>query len=235
LDNLEREIKIVSTQKQNQGKPPEEIRNIAKDNLERREILGSLTFCIDDKEKEFASNLLNKYLSESSLESTSEKDTLRQLVDVEVLMERIKKFLNTEYAKANPAIPTNMVEQLTTLNEQITDLKEKLGLTKKEDQKTVLDEWNRLKAKALAYYKESAGCNVVKCPECKKLFMILKNMKDCTAEKIPWFKKTLLYNKKLFELYEQGRVTKEEMALILGVSNEYITLIYENTYKNDKI
>ena len=235
MDNLEREIKIVSTQKQNQGKPPEEIRNIAKDNLERREILGSLTFCIDDKEKEFASNLLNKYLSESSLESTSEKDTLRQLVDVEVLMERIKKFLNTEYAKANPAIPTNMVEQLTTLNEQITDLKEKLGLTKKEDQKTVLDEWNRLKAKALAYYKESAGCNVVKCPECKKLFMILKNMKDCTAEKIPWFKKTLLYNKKLFELYEQGRVTKEEMALILGVSNEYITLIYENTYKNDKI
>jgi len=69
MDNLEREIKIVSTQKQNQGKPPEEIRNIAKDNLERREILGSLTFCIDDKEKEFASNLLNKYLSESSLES----------------------------------------------------------------------------------------------------------------------------------------------------------------------
>ena len=64
--------------------------------------------------------------------------------------------------------------------------------------------------------------------------MILKDMKSCVETKLPWFKKTLLYNKKLFELYDQRRVTLEEMAIIFGVSQDYIVYIYEGTYLNDK-
>lgn len=234
MDNLEREIKIISAQKQNQGKSEKELTSIAKENLERREILNSLAFCIDDKEKDFASTLLNKYLSESSLISTAEKDTLRQLVDCEILIGRIKEYLNTEYKKANPTIPIQLVQQLTELNKQIIELKEILGLSKREEQKNVLEEWNQLKEKALNYYKENAGCNVVKCPECKKTFMLLKDIRNYTAENIPMFKKTMLYNRKLFELYELGRITKEEISVILGVSPDYIDFIYENEYKNDK-
>jgi hypothetical protein len=234
MENLEKRIKEIKGRKQNQGKSEEEILALAKESLEKEEILGSLTFCRDDEEKAFASNLLKKYLAESSLESTAEKDTLRQLIDIEVLIERVKSYLNTEYAKANPAIPVQMVEQLTYLNKQIIELKEILGLAQKEDQKTILDEWNKLKNKALAYYKEHAGCNVVKCPECKKLFMILKDMRGCTTEKLSWFKKTVLYNKPLFKLYDDKIITKEKLAEILGTSMDYVDLIYENTYKNDR-
>ncbi len=230
---LEKEINRLRNLRQNKDISEEEIEQLAKANIERQEILSSLTFCIDEVEKKFAQNLLEKYLSESSLESTAERDTLRQLIDVEVLIERIKKFLKTEYAKSNPAIPTQMLDQLTNLNNQLLELKEKLGLTKKEENKNILEEWNKLKNKALAYYKENSGCNVIKCPECKKLFMILKDVRQYTAQKIPFFKRTMLYNKKLFELYEQNRVTIEEMAVILGVSNDYITYIFDNIYKND--
>ena len=231
LDKLKNQLRNL---KQNRNLSDEEIEAKAKEKLEKNEILSHLTFCIDNEERKFASHLLEKYLEESSLESTSEKDTLRQLIDVEVLMERIKKFLNTEYIKANPVIPTQMLDQLTTLNKQVIDLKDNLGLSKKDEQKNILDKWDNLKSKALAYYKENAGCNIAKCPECQKLFYILKDMRNHKTEKIPFFKKTLLYNKKLYELYEQNKITKEEMIVILGVSGDYVDYIFETVYKNDK-
>jgi len=234
MNSLNKEIKRIRNLKQNQGKSEEELTSLAKALLEKQEIIGSLTFCIDDGERKFASHLLSKYLEESSLESTSEKDTLRQLIDVEVLLERIKKYLNTEYDKANPAIPTQMLDQLTTLNKQMIDLKDNLGLSRKDEQQDFLNKWDELKAKALAYYKENAGCNIVKCPECQNLFPILKDIRNHITVKTPFFKKTLLYKRKLYELHEQGKITKEEMTIILGVSGDYIDYIFKTVYKNDK-
>ena len=233
MDNLEKEIKRLRNLKQNQEKSEEELILLAKDKLEKQDILSSLTFCLED-EKEYARNLLEKYLSESSLESASEKDTLKHLIDLEILLERIKTYLNTEYGKANPAIPIAFIQQVTELTNQITELKVKLGLSQKEEQKNVLEEWNKLKAKALAYYKENAGCNVIKCPECKKLFMILKDVRGYTSEKIKFFRRTLLYNKEMFSWLDKKIVTKEQLAEAFGVSVDYINLIYENIYKNDK-
>jgi len=233
MDNFEKTKNMLRGQKQNKGKSEEELDLLTKEKIEKDEILGSLTGCLPEEIK-FASDLLQNYLAESSLSSYAEKDTLKQLVYLEVILERVKVYINKETEKANPVPPIQMLEQLQYLNKQIIEIKNELGLTQKEDQKTVLDEWNKLKAKALNYYKESAGCNVVKCPECKKLFMLLKDVRNYTPEKITFFKKTMLYNKKLFEIYELGRITKEEMATILGVSNEYIELIYNQTYLNDK-
>ena len=233
MDNFEKTKNMLRGQKQNKGKSEEELDLLTKEKIEKDEILGSLTGCLPEEIK-FASDLLQNYLAESSLSSYAEKDTLKQLVYLEVILERVKVYINKETEKANPVPPIQMLEQLQYLNKQIIEIKNELGLTQKEDQKTVLDEWNKLKTKALNYYKESAGCNVVKCPECKKTFMLLKDLKNYTAANIPMFKKTLLYNRKLFELYGQGRVTKEEISVILGVSPDYIDFIYENEYKNDK-
>jgi uncharacterized C2H2 Zn-finger protein len=234
MDNLEREIKKIKNLKQNQGKSEEELTSLAKDNLEKQEIISSLKFCSTDKEREFALDLLGKYLTSKSFENPAERDTLRNLIDFEVILDRVKDYINTETSKANPVPPVQMIDQLQKFSEHIESLKDKLSLTQKEAQKNVLEEWDKLKAKALAHYKESAGCNVVRCPECKKLFMILKDIKGHTTEKITFFKRTLLYNKALFELYDKKIIDTAKMAEILGVSEEYIALIYENTYKNDK-
>ena len=234
MKDLEKIKKKLKNLPQYREMPEEELNKIAQEKSEKDNLLSSLTFCLP-QEKEYATKLLEGYLNESSFENFSERDTLSQLIGLEILAERIKNYLATEYGKANPGIPVQMVQQLNDLNTQILNLKEKLGLIRKDkESNNTLDEWNKLKAKALNYYKESQGCNVVKCPYCQKLFMLLKNIKDYTAEKIPWFRKTLLYNHKLFELYEQNRITKEEMCVIFGVSQDYIDLIFENEYKNNK-
>lgn len=234
LEAIEKEAKRLSHLTQFSNKPKEELLSLAKESLEKKEILSSLTGCLSN-ELDWAKGLLENYLTESSLSSYAEKDTLRQLIYLEVILERVKTYINKETEKANPVPPIQMLEQLQYLNKQIIEIKTELGLTQKEDQKTVLDEWNKLKNKALNYYKENAGCNVVKCPECKKLFMILKDMKSCVETKLPWFKKTLLYNRKLFELYDQKRLSLEEMAAIFGVSVDYITYIYETEFKNENV
>jgi superfamily II DNA helicase RecQ len=211
----------------------EELTQKAKERLEKQDILKNLTFCMDEEEEKYASKLIEDYLAESSISSVADKDTLKQLIDNSILIERIKKELKKEYGKGNPTIPLKMLEELRALEDLNYSLKERLGLTKK-DSKTALEEWTKLKEKALNYYKEHEGCNVVKCPYCQKLFMLLKDVRNYTAEKIPMFKRTLLYNKKLFEMYEQNRVTKEELSIILGVSNDYIDYIFDKIYLNEK-
>lgn len=231
MDSLERIKKQLRNLKQNRELSEEELQVKAQEQLERQEILNNLTFCIDDKEKDFAANLLNSYLAESAIESFSDKDTLRQLIDLEVVLERIKSFLNTEYAKSNPAIPTQMLDQLQELNNQALKLKESLGLLNKTEEKADFVEiLETLKKKALQYYKEHAGCNVVRCPYCQNLFQLLMNTKDLEVKKLPWFKGTILYNKKLFDLYHNKKVNEDEVAEILGVSKFYVNYIYETVY-----
>jgi len=202
--------------------------------LQKDELLGSLNFAINSEERKFAQSLLDRYLEESSLESAAEKDTLRQLIDLEILAERYKTILRKEYEKTNPAIPKDDVEQLRETEKQILELKDSLGLSKREQSNT-LEEWNLLYKKALTYYKENAGCNVAKCPYCKRLYLIMKDMRGHTTEKVTFFKKTILYNKEMYRWYEEQKVTREEMATAFGVAPEFIDLIYEDIYKNDKV
>jgi hypothetical protein len=234
MTELERKINQIKNLSQNQGKSKEELISIAKESLEKDAIIDSLKFCSTEKERKFALELLGKYLSSKSFENPAERDTLRNLIDFEVILDRVKDYINTETSKANPVPPVQMIDQLQKFSEHIESLKDKLSLTQKEAQKNVLEEWNKLKNKALAYYKENAGCNVVKCPECKKLFMILKDVKGHTTEKITFFKRTLLYNKALFELYDKKVIDTAKMAEILGVSPDYIELIYNQIYLNDR-
>jgi len=191
-----------------------------------------LTFCVDN-EKKFAKELLEKYLDESSLESAAEKDTLKHLIDLEILAERFKQRLKVDYDKENPTIPLSMVGELREVEKQILDLKEKLGLMNKEEKNT-LDQWNILRKKAITYYKQNSGCNIAKCPYCKKLFMIMKDMRGHTTEKLTLFKRTILYNKEMYRWYDEKKITREELAEAFGVHPMYIDLIYENIYKNDR-
>jgi len=229
--DLEKLKKQLRNLRQNSNLTDEDLELLAKEQLERQEILAKLTFCISDEERKFAGNLLESYLNESSLESAAEKDTLRQLIDIEIVLERVKKFLNIEYSKANPAIPTQMLDQLTTLNTQAIELKEKLGLVSKEkDENSLTETLNVLTKKALKYYSEHKGCNTVKCPHCQKLFMLLMRTEHLEAKESSMFKGTIIYNKPLLDLYHNKILTKEKVAEILGVSDKYITYIYDNIY-----
>jgi hypothetical protein len=233
VDSIDKIKTRIRNLKQNANLSEEEIEKLAQEQSDKLEIIGSLTFVLP-AEMEFATDLLNRYLAESSIESAAEKDTLRQLIDVEVLLERIKAVLNTEYSKANPSIPVQMLQQVTELNKQILELKEKLGLVKKEDA-NFINTWETLKKKALKYYEEHSGCNTVKCPYCQQFFHLLIDRTDYKEIKSTWFKNSILYNKKVFDLYHNKVITKQDVAEVLGVSEMYVEYIYENLYLKESV
>jgi hypothetical protein len=231
MAEIDRIFNSLKNLKQNKDKTEEELKVLAKEELNRKEILKNLTFCLDDEEKDFASELLNNYLEESSIEDEAEKDSLRQLIDLEILIERIKKFLNTEYTKSNPAIPTQMLQELRDTNEQVLKLKESLGLINKENkQSSWIEVWDTLKKKAINYYETHKGCNLVRCPECQNTFRLMIRTDNLESVKETFFRGTILYNYALYELYHQKKLTKEEMAKIFGVADFFIDFIYTGIY-----
>ena len=232
LQKIEKKLRNL---KQNKDKTEEEISFLAQEELNRKKIIGSLTFCITNEERKFATNLLTKYLEESSIESNADRDTLRQLIDFEILVERIKSYLNIEYGKANPAIPTHMLDELRKNNELILKLKESLRLINQEKtQSSWVETWEMLKKKALKYYETHAGCNTTKCPECQNVFRLMMDTTDLKIGKETFFRGTILYNEPLYGLYHQKKLAKEEMAEVFGVSPDFIDFLYNWIYLKER-
>lgn len=228
IEKIKRRLRNLG---QNKDLTEDEIEKLAKEQIEKNDICHQLTFCSNVSEKDFAKDLLDRYLKNSSFENEADKDTLKHLIDLEILSERIKQFLKKEYEKSNPVIPLQMIEEVRELNSQILELKTTLGLTSaKKEGINWLDTWETLKKKALKYYEEHAGETYLRCPECNKLFRVLMRVTDKDTAKATFFKGTTLYNRALFDIYHAKRITKEEMTKIFGVSDFYIDFIYNNLY-----
>jgi len=200
--------------------------------LQRDELLGSLTFAINKEEKEFAQNLLDRYLEESSLESAAEKDTLRQLIDLEILAERYKKILKTEYEKANPAIPRDDVEQLRETEKQILELKKNLGLTANKDEQennvAKIMEDMKLRFNKWINQPENRSNFTFQCHNCGETFLLRRRLdKEKDEIKIhPWFiEGGILFNKEIFIDLSQGKITREQAARYLDCSVDYLEWI----------
>lgn len=229
--NIERIKKKLRNLKQNSSLSEEEINKLAQERAQEEDILASLTFCVNDDEKDFAKNLLENYLEENSVETFADKETLRQLIDLELLAKRLKEQMKKEYDKANPTIPLQMVEQLENLNKQIIELKEKLGFSRKDgEENSGFKAFEELRKKALNYYEQKKGCTEVKCPYCNNLFHLLFDRADYKEIKAIWFKNTQLYNDKLFFLYHEKKITEKDVAEILGVSDFYVNILYEGIF-----
>jgi hypothetical protein len=148
-------------------------------------------------------------------------------------------FIEQEGKDKQGAIPLRMTEQLVENTTQIMALKEKLGMLKNKADESALDLINELRAKALVYYSEHAGCTTIKCPNCQQLFNLLMDVTNLIPEKCSFFRGTMLYNLPLLNLYHNKKITKEEVANVLGVHQNYVDYIYNNLYlkeleQNDK-
>jgi len=234
MDNFEKTKNMLRGQKQNKGKSEEELDLLTKEKIEKDEILGSLTFCLET-EREFASNLLGKYLAESAIESFTDRDTLRQLIDLEIIVERIKALLNIEYDKANKAIPLQMLDQLTSLNSQVMDLKERLGLTqKKEDKNDTVKVIEDLKERFHKWINkpDNRSNYECQCPGCGEIILIRRRLDKITDEVLehPWFRDDgVLFNRQIFVDLELSKISIDQAARYLNVSQDYILWI-KKTY-----
>ena len=233
MTSKERLIKRLKSLKQYSELSQEELEKIVDKKLEEDELINSFVG-LNEKEKEKALQLYDKYIGENSFENLAEKSSLTNLVYLEALNDRIKLFIEKEDKNKDGAVPIQMVEQLISNNEQIMKLKDQLGMMKNKDNDSFMVAWEELKKKALTYYNEHCGETYVKCPECQKMFRLLMNIDGLEIAKAVHFKGTTLYNAKLLKLYEEKRLTLEEVADILGVHSKYITFIFDHIYLKEK-
>ena len=239
MDNLERKIKRIKNLPQYKEKSEEELLKIAQEQIDQEQILGSLTYCVDEKEKDFAKNLLESYLGQSSFENFSERQILGQLIDQELLAKRLKEFMKKEYSKDNPTIPLQMVEQLDVVVERIQTLQEKLGLIRKvgeENSATKIIEELKVRFKKWINRPENRSNFTFSCWKCGATFLLRRRLdkeKDEIKEH-PWFVDGgMLFNKQIFIDLTEGKITEEQAAHYLDCSIDYLQWILKE-YPLDK-
>ena len=211
----------------------EQLDEVVKSKVEQEELADSFVGLNDDERKK-ALILYNRYLEENSFTNLAEKSSLITLISLELLKERMQILIKKESDQNQGAIPMRVVEQILEVETKIMELKKNLGMLKDKQDSSMADALDELYQKALKYYEENAGCTTVRCPHCSKFFNLLMDVSNLEPAKATFFKGTMLYNHKLFELYDKKMISTEEMAEILNVSVKGIFYIHTNLYLKDK-
>jgi DNA-directed RNA polymerase subunit RPC12/RpoP len=187
---------------------------------------------IDKQEKKEAKKLLRKYLTTYTIETISEKNTLKQLVFLEIFNIRLQRELNKYHEQDQPS-PVKTVEALHSNLTQISILKEKIGLSTDKKGKNLNEGYailSTLFKKWKIWREENQGSRSCNCPHCGKMIMLKIRTEAWEAQKHPYFKDRILANDHLMDLYKREKITQHDVARILGTSIDYISWLVKKIY-----
>jgi len=178
----------------------------------------------DTDEQKKAEELATKYFNDYVFEFTSEKNTLKQLIFLEIINYRLQKSLNEFYKDAGAGAPPQMLESLHKNLMQIIELKKILGLAKSDKkEQDGSNPMELLKKKFKVWRQNNQAGRTIVCPHCSKMVLLKIRTDAWEAQKHPYFKDRLLGNEHLVALYKAKIITKEDVAKILGTSPDYTT------------
>jgi len=175
----------------------------------------------DRAEKNYARILETKYLDEFDIESISDRNTLAELIYMEVIQKRLQEQLNNFYDLDSKAVPINLVEIIHKNSKVIIDLKNALGLNKAKAKKGY-DVISHLMKRAKIWRENNQGSRTITCPHCSKLIMLKIRTEQWEAQKHPFFKDKVLYNIHLMDMYKKGKINRDDVAKVLECSPDYV-------------
>jgi hypothetical protein len=186
---------------------------------------------IDKAEKKEARGLLRRYLKNYTFDNISEKNTVKQLVFLEVFNGRLQNELNLYHKEGQPSSPKTIEALHSNLN-QISILKAQLGI-RKDKEKSASDAFmifETLKKKAAKWREENSGSRTRNCPYCGKMVMWRVRMDAWDVVKHPFFVDRFLANKHLMMMYKEDRIKKSDVAKILETSEDYVDCLLERVF-----
>jgi len=192
---------------------------------------------LEDQEKRLASVRFHQYIKHYNISSFSDLQLLEELVYRETLQSRTKKSINDKQntaiaEKKEVTIPTYLIDSMDTSTETILILKERLGILR--DAKDADEGFNyiqKLKEKMKNWAKENQD-RTFACPHCSKMILLYMKPDAWETMKHPFFESKILGNKKLWELYKANKLTKQEVAEVLGCSAQFIDWLEKKIYRN---
>ena len=180
-------------------------------------------------QKKWADKQFKEYLNDNELDSTSDLQLLEELVYREALQNETKakifKLQENQTVKEKNLIPRDLTSFLDENLKYILELKDKLGLFTEKTNQDAFKYMESLQKKFKKYLLENQASRTYCCPHCSQMILAIQTMEGWEAKRHPYFSDKYLLNPAVWKLYEQGKITKEESAQILGVSPDYIDFI----------
>jgi len=236
--NLKSSIKKLSKLKQYANASEEQLEKLAQKNVVLSELVTSGNF-LNDKEKKQAKQCFEKYLEAHDFETYSDLSTLSMLVFNEILVCRIQGTINDSTTKDGKCyINDKLVKSLHEAENQVLNLKTKLGIDKeeKEDEFSTLQ---LLKKRFEAWVNENKNeCTLYVPYECQgcgkqdvKPVLLRKRVKDFEVLEHPMFSGRFWYSKVAIDMVKSGKLTKADYAKIFSTSVDYVNWCIENEGK----
>lgn len=234
-EKVQKALKQLKGLKYNK-KSEEELRTQAEALVASKEQLESIDveslFTLRSEQKQ-AVLLLKKYLTDYTIETVSDKNTLCQLIYLEILNLRLQESLNKIHNDTK-TMPPATVELIHRNLEQVAKLKNLLGVTKNAKDQNKQDGFSYLqllKKKYKKWLEENQASRTLWCPHCAKATLLKIKMDEWEAQKHPFFRDRILGNVHLIELFKAGKLTREDLAKVFEVSPDYINWLVAKGWK----
>lgn len=201
---------------------------------------------LSSTERRWGKSRFNDYREKYHMENLSDLQILEELVFRECLQEKYKKKIGkltrkrrkkkgdkTSPQTNSEIVPKYLVSALNENLDKILTIKEKLGLFADKTGEDPFKYIKTLKEKFKKWREENQGSREVICPHCSKMLMLKIRTDAWEAQKHPFFKDRILANKPLWNLYKDEKISKRDVANILGCSDDYIDWLEEKIYSKD--
>lgn len=226
---IEKHLQRLKNLKQYKEISEEELLRLAKKKA-NEELANIDSLVSDPKEKRLAKKLLTKYLDDFDIDDISDRNTLNALILLEIIHSRLQQFMNEKHAESEGAVPLHTLEAMHKNLDKIADLKNKLGINKKQEQQDPLKVLNTLKKRFAKYINEYRDDFITKCWKCGEVILLRRKTKDYKSGKYPFLKGNVLYNKPLLKLVVDKKITAQEAAEIMDTSSDGINWIIKEHY-----
>lgn len=183
---------------------------------------------IDRKEKNKAFILAGKYLKDYTIETISDKNTLKTLIYYEIILVRLQVMLNEAHSKNEPS-NLKLIDEMNRVVDKVIQLKESLGLVRDESKADSFKALELLREKFVKYREENQGSRNINCPHCGQMILLKIRTDKWDAAKHPFFKDRILTNEHLLTMYKAGKIDKEDVSKVLECSTDYIEWIIDKS------
>lgn len=193
-------------------------------------------------EKEHGKKKFDEYCAIYHITAYSDLQLLEELIYREIMQERFKVQIEdkklklekqnktlSEKDQKDVIIPPKMVESMNENLEQIFSLKEKLGLINNQEGDDGFKYIQQLEEKFKHWCQENQD-RTFACPHCSKMVLLYMKQEYWETMKHPFFESKVLGNKKLWELYKEKILTKQQVAEVLGCSEKHIDWLESKIY-----
>ena len=163
--------------------------------------------------------------------------SLEEIVWMETIQERNKRQVGNLAMEDNSSNIDPSIIPSTTLQKSIQDgfstimvLKAKLGMFEETNDLEEEDMVEELMTKFEKYRKTHLDVTFLTCPWCADPFLLVRRMELYDDKTMPFYEDHLLNNRTLFKIYKEGRITKEQVAEVLGISIQYVEWLEKKVY-----